>query len=360
MEDQDIEEVSCRRKSGATPGGAYRKAGVDIDLATSLLGKLKRRLAKARRPEMLAPIGGFGGLFQLDLSKYDKPVLVSSIDGVGTKLLVAMMMEKFDTIGFDIVNHCINDIAVQGAEPLYFLDYFGIGKLRSPLYEEIIAGVADACAANNCALLGGETAEMPGMYGDDFDLVGVVTGVVEKGKLISGAGIKPGHVALGLASNGLHTNGYSLARHVLFELKGYSVDTELRELDGTIGEALLRPHTCYWQAIKACMNAGVPIKGIAHITGGGLYENVPRILPKNVDVVFSKDALPVPPIFRLIQEDGIISGREMYRVFNMGVGMVWFIPPKAAGKAIKVCEAAGYHAAVCGKVVKGSKNVEIE
>ncbi len=325
---------------------AYRQAGVDIDMAQSLLYKLKGKLAKARRPEMLAPIGGFGGLFQLDLSKYDKPVLVSSIDGVGTKLLVAMMMEKFDTVGFDIVNHCINDIAVQGAEPLYFLDYFGIGKLRSPLYEEVIAGVAGACAENNCALLGGETAEMPGMYGDDFDLVGVVTGVVEKDKLITGEGIKPGFAAIGIASNGLHTNGYSLARHILFEIKRYSVDTELRELDGTIGEALLRPHTCYWKAIQAALKADINIKGIAHITGGGLYDNVPRILPRNVDVVFAKDSMPVPPIFRLIQEEGNVTEPEMYRVFNMGIGMVWFIPSSEA--------------AVCGTVVKGHRNVVVE
>ena len=339
---------------------AYRRAGVDIDMAQSLLDKLKRKLAKARRPEMLAPIGGFGGLFQLDLSKYAKPVLVSSIDGVGTKLLVAMMMEKFDTVGYDIVNHCINDIAVQGAEPLYFLDYFGIGKLRSPLYEEVIAGVAGACAQNNCALLGGETAEMPGLYGDEFDLVGVVTGVVEKDKLITGAGIKPGYTALGLASNGLHTNGYSLARHVLFEIKRYAVDTELRELGGTIGEALLRPHTCYWQAIKAVREAGVGIKGIAHITGGGLFDNVPRILPKNVNVVFSKNLLPVPPIFRLIQEEGGVDEQEMYRVFNMGIGMVWFIRTRDVEKAIEVCAANGYQAAACGKVVKGSRSVIIE
>ena len=223
---------------------SYKAAGVDIDLATELLSRVKPRLAKARRPEMLAPVGGFGGLFQMDLSKYKEPVLVSSIDGVGTKLMVAAMMGKYDTVGHDIVNHCINDIGVQGAEPIYFLDYIGIGKLRSPLYEEVLGGIADACAAAGCAVLGGETAEMPGMYGNDFDLVGVITGVVEKSKLITGEKIQPGHVAIGLASNGLHTNGFSLARRVLFQQRGYAVNTELKELGETIGEALLKPHTC--------------------------------------------------------------------------------------------------------------------
>ena len=203
----------------------YKAAGVDIDLATNLLGKVKADLAATRRPEMLSPIGGFGGLFQIDLSKYEEPVMVSSIDGVGTKLMIAAAMEKYDTVGYDIVNHCINDISVQGAEPVYFLDYIGIGKLRSPLYEQVLAGIAGACKAAGCAVLGGETAEMPGMYGNDFDLVGVITGIVEKKKLITGEKIRPGHVALGIASNGLHTNGYSLARKILFGENKYTVNT---------------------------------------------------------------------------------------------------------------------------------------
>ena len=190
----------------------YKAAGVDIDLATTLLDRVKADLGSTRRPEMLTPIGGFGGLFQIDLTKYKEPVMVASIDGVGTKLMVAAMMEKYDTVGMDIVNHCINDISVQGAEPVYFLDYIGIGKLRSPLYEEVLSGIAKACKAAGCAVLGGETAEMPGMYGNDFDLVGVITGIVEKSKIITGEKIRPGHVAIGIASNGPHTNGFSLAR----------------------------------------------------------------------------------------------------------------------------------------------------
>ena len=338
---------------------SYSKAGVDIDLAHSLLDKVKKKIAAARRPEMLAPIGGFGGLFQIDLNKYKNPVMVSSIDGVGTKLIVAMMMEKYDTIGYDIVHHCINDIAVQGAEPLYFLDYFGTGRLRSPQYEEVLCGIADACSVNNCALLGGETAEMPGMYGDDFDLVGVINGIVEKDKIITGEKICSSHVAIGLASNGLHTNGFSLARHVLFKENNFTPHTELDELGESIGSALLHPHTCYWKAIKKAMHSDIPIAGMAHITGGGLYDNVPRILPENVDAVFHKDALPIPPIFNFIQKKGNIDEKEMYRVFNMGVGMVWFVPNEASDKIIEICTSLGYKASICGKVIAGNRNIKI-
>ncbi len=339
---------------------AYKQAGVDIDLATRLLRKVKRKIDRATRPEMITPIGGFGGLFQVDFKKYRQPVLVSSIDGVGTKLMVARLMEKYYTIGYDIVNHCVNDIAVQGAEPLFFLDYVGIGKLRSPLYEEVLSGIADACIEAGCALLGGETAEMPGMYGDDFDLVGIVTGVVEKDRLITGRKIRPGDVAVGLASNGLHTNGYSLARHILFEKMGCDVDTELRELGGTVGEALLKPHISYWPAIRKALAEGVGIHGIAHITGGGLYENVPRVLPGSVGVVFRKDVLPVPPIVKLIVEEGNISEDEAYRVFNMGVGMVWFVGRKSADAALAACRSCGYTAEIIGEAVKGGRNVRIE
>lgn len=337
----------------------YKAAGVDIDLATNLLSKVKARLGATRRPEMLTPIGGFGGLFQLDLSKYKQPILVSSIDGVGTKLMVAAMMNKYGTIGFDIVNHCINDISVQGAEPIYFMDYIGIGKLRSPLYENVLFGIADACKAAGCAVLGGETAEMPGMYGNEFDLVGVITGVVEKDKLITGENIKPGHLAIGLASNGLHTNGFSLARKILFEQNKYTVKSKPKGFTESIGEALLKPHTCYWSAIKQAMDKGLNLDGIAHITGGGLYDNVPRVLPAKVDVVFDSSALPMPPIFKLLVEKGNVSHEEAYRVFNMGFGMIWFVPSKEAAKALKICRSAGFNAAICGEVVKGSRSVTV-
>ena len=339
---------------------SYSKAGVDIDLAQSLLLKVKKKIGKAKRPEMLAPIGGFGGLFQIDLNKYRNPVMVSSIDGVGTKLMVAMMMEKYDTIGYDIVHHCINDIAVQGAEPLYFLDYFGTGKLKSPQYEEVLCGIADACSANNCALLGGETAEMPGMYGDDFDLVGVINGIVEKDKIITGEHIGPSHVIVGLASSGLHTNGFSLARRVLFEENSFTPQTELSELNESIGSALLHPHICYWQAIEKALRTNIHIAGMAHITGGGLHDNIPRILPENVDAVFYKNALPILPIFKLIQKKGNVNEKEMYRVFNMGIGLVWFVPKEQADTAIEICASLGYQAAICGEVTAGNRKVKIK
>ena len=337
----------------------YKAAGVDIDLATNLLSKVKADLASTRRPEMLAPIGGFGGLFQMDLSKYKEPVLVSSIDGVGTKLMVAAAMEKYDTVGCDIVNHCINDISVQGAEPVYFMDYIGIGKLRSPLYEQILGGIAKACKAANCAVLGGETAEMPGMYGDDFDLVGVITGIVEKKKIITGEKIRPGHVAIGIASNGLHTNGFSLARKILFGDGKYTVNSVVDSLGESIGEALIKPHVCYYSAIREAMNRDFPLDGVAHITGGGLYDNVPRILPQDVSVIFRPAALPVPPIFDLLVKEGSVSHEEAYRVFNMGVGMVWFVPADAEKEALEIIRSAGFVAENIGEVVSGNREVQV-
>jgi len=346
--------------SGNIKSDLYKSAGVDIDLAQNLLSQVKGRISATRRPEMLSPIGGFGGLFQIDLSRYRNPVMVSSIDGVGTKLMIAAMMQKYDTVGFDIVNHCINDISVQGAEPVYFMDYIGIGKLRSPLYEEVLGGIADACKAANCAVLGGETAEMPGMYGDDFDLVGVITGIVEKDEIITGEKIAPGHIAIGLGSNGLHTNGFSLARKIVFDICKYSVDTVLPELGESVGSALLKPHICYYPAIREVQQNKLALDGIAHITGGGLYDNVPRILPEGVGVVFDDvKKLPVPPIFKLLVEKGEVSHQEAYRVFNMGVGMVWFVPESDAAKALEIACKNGYAAEVIGHVEKSSVPVTV-
>ena len=337
----------------------YKAAGVDIDLAHTLLDRVKAKIANTKRPEMLAPIGGFGGLFQIDLSKYREPVMVASIDGVGTKLVIAMEMNKFDTVGFDIVNHCVNDIAVQGAEPVYFLDYIGIGTLRSPLYEEVLGGIADACKAQNCAVLGGETAEMPGMYGNDFDLVGVITGMVEKSRIITGENIRPGNVALGIKSSGLHTNGFSLARKILKD-NGISVHDRLPELNGvSVGEALLEPHLCYWPAIKEALAQEIKLNGIAHITGGGLYDNVPRVLPKTVNVVFDSSKIEAPPIFDCLCKLGNVGKEEAYRVFNMGAGMVWFVPGEDAERALKIIEDAGFTGWQIGEVVEGSGEVTV-
>ena len=337
-------------KDMAGKSEAYKAAGVDIDLATSLLAKVKGKISSTRTPDALAPIGGFGGLFRINLSRWKKPVMVTSIDGVGTKLMVAAMADDYSTVGHDIVNHCVNDIAVQGAEPVYFMDYIGIGKLRSPLYETVLNGIADACAAQNMTLIGGETAEMPGMYGNDFDLVGCITGIVEEDGIIDGTKIKPGYAAVGIASVGLHTNGFSLARKVLFDKAGLTVASKPAELGGeTLGQALLKPHRCYWQAIKTAIAKGVSLDGLAHITGGGLYDNVPRILPQGVGARFYADRIDVLPIFKLIQQAGDIEAHEMYRVFNMGVGMVWFVPQEQAQLAIDVCGSFGYKAAVIGE-----------
>lgn len=339
----------------------YAQAGVDIDAAQNLLSAVKGKIEATRRPEVLRGVGGFGGLFQLDLSRWQQPVLVSSVDGVGTKLMVANMVGRHDSVGRDLVNHCINDIAVQGAEPLYFLDYLGIGKLRSPLYEQVLSGLADACAEQNVALLGGETAEMPGMYGDDYDLVGSIVGVVDRGSIITGDNIEPGDVILGLPSSGLHTNGYSLARKILFDQCGYTVETKLDELgDQNIGDALLEPHVCYWQAIKAALQNNIPIRGMAHLTGGGFYDNIPRVLPAGRQAVIDRQMLPAaPPIFDVIQRGGNVSDREMYRVFNMGTGMVWVVPGGAASDALACCREQGFDAVMVGRIELGDTLVKL-
>ena len=255
----------------------------------------------------------------------DAPVLVTSIDGVGTKLQVAQMMGKFDTVGEDIVNHSINDILVQGAKPLYFTDYIGCGVLDADAMADVMQGLFKACHENDCELIGGETAEMPGLYqGSDFDLVGAITGVVEKTKIINGQSLKEGDVLIGLGSNGLHTNGYSLARKVIFDTQGKSVDDACPDSDLSLGEALLKPHTSYLKPVMAILEK-IDIKGMAHITGGGVIENIPRILPKGLGASVKKDVLPIPPIFKAIQTWGNIQEEEMYRVFNMGIGLVLVI-----------------------------------
>ncbi len=337
----------------------YRRAGVDIDLAQSLLERVKARIAATKRPEVLAPIGGFGGLFRLDLSRYPHPVLVSSIDSVGTKVMVARMADQHQGVGFDIVHHCINDIAVQGAEPLYFLDYLGIARLRSPQYERILEGLAEACRGQGVTLIGGETAELPGMYDLDYDLVGCITGVADQSRLITGARIRPGHALIGLASNGLHTNGFSLARKILFEDCGYDVSDVPEELGESLAEALLRPHTCYWPAIRAALAEGLALDGMAHITGGGWYDNIPRVLPEGLAVECRAGALPVPEIMRFLCDKGAVPAAEAYRVFNMGVGMVWFVPPETAASAVAVAEAHGIRAELFGRVLADSEGPRV-
>jgi len=310
----------------------YAKAGVDIDAADKakeLIGKVAKSTI---RPEVLGGVGFFGGLFEL--KGYKEPTLVSSVDGVGTKLKIAEVLARHDTIGIDIVNHCVNDILTCGAEPLFFLDYIGMGKLSPEKVEAIANGLAQACRETNCTLIGGETAEMPGLYmGKDYDLVGFIIGVVEKEKIITGRAVTVGDVLIGLPSSGLHTNGYSLVRRIFGENKS-ALDTYYPELGRTLGEELLEPHRCYFHQLKPLLPV---IKAMAHITGGGLIGNMPRILPQGTAAQFRRGTWAIPPIFQLIQQQCKVDQQEMYRVFNMGIGMVLTCSPDNAdyvGKAL--------------------------
>ena len=322
---------------------AYTKAGVNIETAARAK-KLIGKLAQATfGPQVLSGVGFFGGLFEF--KGYRQPVLVSSVDGVGTKLKVASALAKHDTIGIDLVNHCVNDILTCGAEPLFFLDYIAMGRLVPEKIEAIAQGLARACGEVGCALIGGETAEMPGLYArGDYDLAGFIVGVVEKEKIIQGETIKSGDSIVGLPSSGLHTNGYSLVRKVFGETK-QALDTYYPELGRTLGEELLEPHRCYYHGLKPLLSL---IKGMAHITGGGLIDNVPRILPKGLAARFDGQSWVVPPIFRLIRERGGISQPEMYRVFNMGIGMVVVSSPNNVSQVAQSLP----EAKVIGEVVK--------
>lgn len=300
---------------------AYARAGVDVKAADKAKELIKRHARSTSRPEVLTDIGLFGGMFQL--KGYTEPVLVSSVDGVGTKLKIASLLDKHDTIGIDLVNHCVNDILTCGASPLFFLDYIAMGKLLPERVESIVSGIARACRSVGCALIGGETAEMPGVYqANDYDLVGFIVGVVEKANILSGNSIASGDILLGLPSSGLHTNGYSLVRKVFnIDRDPSSLQVLHPELKRTLGEELFEPHRCYYSELKPVLPM---IKGLAHITGGGFIGNIPRILPQGLAAQINKDAWQVPPIFRLIQERGKIKESEMYQVFNMGIGMVIF------------------------------------
>lgn len=308
---------------------AYAKAGVDIKAADKAKELVKRLARSTSRPEVLTDIGLFGGMFQL--TGYTEPVLVSSVDGVGTKLKIASYLEKHDTVGIDIVNHCVNDILTCGASPLFFLDYIAMGKLVPERVQSIVSGIAQACRNLGCALIGGETAEMPGVYqAKDYDLVGFIVGVVEKAKILSGNTIASGDIMLGLPSSGLHTNGYSLVRQVFgIDNNPPSLQVMYTELKRTLGEELLEPHRCYYSEIKSVLPL---IKGLAHITGGGFEGNIPRILPQDISAHINKDTWHIPPIFKLIQERGKIQEAEMYRVFNMGIGMAVICSPQQVGE----------------------------
>jgi phosphoribosylformylglycinamidine cyclo-ligase len=356
---------------------AYASAGVDIDLGNKVKSTLPRLLAATHRPEVLGKVGGFGGLFALDVSKYKQPVLVSSVDGVGTKLKLAFALDRHDTIGQDLVNHCVNDIAVLGAEPLFFLDYLGTGKLQPRVFGQIIRGFAKACAENHCALVGGETAQMPGFYrAGEYDVSGTIVGVVEKSRMLDGKAVRPGDSVIGLASSGLHTNGYSLARKIFFGRMRLKPGSYVPELRNTIGDELLKVHVSYGLLIQKLLrrfngeqavsgstarptpkdrrDACLAIKALAHITGGGFVDNIPRVLPRNCDVIIRKGTWEMPPIFQLIEAKGGVAEAELYQVFNMGIGMVLLIAADNTDAVMKCIRAQGQQAWLIGQVAKGT------
>ena len=317
---------------------AYAGAGVDVDLSNRLKRHIQSFVKQTHGPQVLGKIGGFGGLFRANFSGMRQPVLVASIDSVGTKLKIAFAMNKHDTVGADLVNHCVNDIAVLGAQPLFFLDYIGCEKLQPRVFDELLRGFSRACRSAGCALIGGETAQMPGMYRKgEYDLAGCIVGAVDRAKIIDGSRIKPGDIVLGLLSTGLHTNGYSLAREILLEKMRLKVSSRLPGSAITVGEELLRVHKNY-QPLLAKAPSGM-IKGLAHITGGGLSDNLPRILPKNCDAVIETKSWRVPRIFKILQQNGAVDPAEMYQVFNMGIGMVAVVSEHDAKRAMSILRA---------------------
>jgi phosphoribosylformylglycinamidine cyclo-ligase len=300
----------------------YKSAGVDIDAGNEVVRRIRTLARSTFSPAVLSDIGSFGGLFRFDTARYREPVLVSSADGVGTKLRVAFLAGRHTTVGADLVNHCVNDILVQGAEPLFFLDYLATGRLAPDVAAAVVEGVARACRENGCALLGGETAEMPGFYAEgEYDLAGFIVGVVERERLIDGTRIAPGDVLLGLPSSGLHTNGYSLARRILFEKQALRVDSWLGELGASVADVLLAEHRSYLPVIRPLLSSG-RVKGLVHITGGGLTDNIPRVLPPGTSAAIDRSAWTVPPLFRYLERAGGVPDDDLYRTFNMGIGLV--------------------------------------
>lgn len=335
-------------KSKSRNKKAYASAGVDVDLGNKLKRGIQSLVRQTHGPQVLGKIGGFGGLFRANFSGMREPVLVTSIDGVGTKLKVAFALDKHDTVGADLVNHCVNDIAVVGARPLFFLDYIGCGKLEPRVFQELLRGFSRACQSAGCALIGGETAQMPGMYHKgEYDLAGCIIGVVDRRNIIDGRKIRPGDVILGLESNGLHTNGYSLAREILFRKMRLKATSRLPGSEKTVGQELLRVHKNY-QPLLVKIPSGT-IKGLAHITGGGLIDNLPRILPGNCDAVIETKNWRVPRIFQVLEENGKIDRQEMYQVFNMGIGMVAVVSARDAERAMLMLKAKRI-----GQIVRGT------
>jgi phosphoribosylformylglycinamidine cyclo-ligase len=343
----------------STEATTYADAGVDINAGNETVLRMKQHIRSTFTPSVLADVGTFGAMFAFDKDACAEPVLVSSIDSVGTKLKVAFLMNRHDTIGRDLVWHCVNDILVQGARPLFFLDYFATGRLEPQVAADVVKGLAEGCRAVGCALVGGETCELPGMYHEgEYDVAGCIVGLVERSRIIDGSRVTPGDVLIGLASDGLHTNGYSLARHVLFEKARLSVDTVLDDLGAPLGEILLAPHRCYAPALLPLLGQ-FDIKAMAHLTGGGFYDNIPRSLPSDCMAVVDRRAWNPLPIFGAIQRLGNVPETEMYRTFNMGIGMVVVVPREQAMSVVERLIAAGEQAATIGEVVRGNHEVQI-
>jgi phosphoribosylformylglycinamidine cyclo-ligase len=336
----------------------YRQSGVDIDAGNETVKRISSLARRTFTSGVLSEIGSFGGLFALDRDAYREPVLVSSADGVGTKLKVAFMTGRHDTVGEDLVNHCVNDILVQGARPLFFLDYLATGRLVPSIAEQVVAGVARGCCSNGCALIGGETAEMPGFYAEgEYDIAGFIVGVVEKDRIVDGRRIVPGDVLIGLGSTGLHTNGYSLARRILFEDRRLTPDSQPVELGSTVADALLAPHRSYLSAVGPLLDAQL-VKGMAHITGGGITENLPRVLPDNCGATIHRDRWSVPPIFTLLETLGRIAKPEMYRSFNMGIGLIVVCAASETSRVLELLAEYGeLEARVIGEVTPGNRAV---
>jgi phosphoribosylformylglycinamidine cyclo-ligase len=340
----------------------YADAGVDIDAKAAALARAKKAIRSTFTPGVLGDVGGFGGLFRPDFSRYREPVLVASTDGVGTKLKVAIEMGRHDACGGDLVRHCVNDILVQGARPLFFLDYVAAGKLEPGVVESVIEGIAAACRENETALIGGETAEMPGFYAPgEYDVAGTIVGVVDRAEILDGSRVAAGDVVVGLPSVGLQTNGYTLARKVFFEEMGKRPTDRLKELGGrSIGDALLEPHLSYLKPLEPLLSERI-VHAMAHLTGGGFYDNIPRVLPEGVDVAIKSGAWPVLPIFELIEREGRVSFEEMHRVFNMGVGMVVLVAPSDLARAAELWKAMGQRWFAIGNVKpNGSRRVIVE
>jgi phosphoribosylformylglycinamidine cyclo-ligase len=335
----------------------YAEAGVDIERSDRAKDRIAALAKKTFNRNVLGGIGGFGALYGLDKRKWKSPVLVSSCDGIGTKLKLAFATGRHSGVAGDLVNHCVNDIAVQGAQPLFFLDYFACGRLDPSVIAQVVEGLARSCKANGCALIGGETAQMPGFYGDgEYDVAGFIVGVVDRGRLINGSGIRPGDLILGLPSTGLHTNGYSLARKLFFEVAGMRLDSNPPEIGCSIADALLQPHRSYLRALTRLSEAGI-LKGAAHITGGGIPGNLPRILPKGVEAHIQPQSWPEPPLFRLLQQIGNVPEDEMSSAFNRGIGMTVVIASKDMDKAARVLKQAKEHFYLIGEVAKGKRGV---